>query len=478
MRRPNPILALVALLAFLVSGRPSAFEVPVAAAELQIKWPTRNIQVALSTSLTAPSPAIKADSDVLGAVRRALASWSRAANVNFVEVTSKLQSVSPVNSGDGVSLITVAATEENLALFSEGNTTARTRVFYDPDSGDISEADIVINPFPYSGDTSLQFSTDGSVGTYDLESTLAHELGHLLGLGHSRVIGATMQATQALNGTYGLPATTERTLSEADQAAVRSLYETPEKVGSIEGRIQNNIDGSLVPVAAGHVWIEDLETGRVIAGGVTNALGRFNLSGVPEGNYRAMVEYVQSPSAGSAATAAETLTTTELPTAAELPAVAELSTAVDRKPALRQRAFRSVEIAGRLRVTADKPVALNYVLVPPQNSSPALRPRFIGINSELSTVPVPATAGKKLTLSVAGEGLDLIPGSGLVFNSPFITVDQASLGLPQLRGATLVITFDVTIAANAPPGDYSVRLQANSGEVAYLVGGIKVNPAR
>ncbi len=93
-------------------------------------------------------------------------------------------------------------------------------------------------------------------------------------------------------------------------------------------------------------------------------------------------------------------------------------------------------------------------------------------------MPVPATPGKKFTISVAGEGLDLVPGSGLVFNSPFITVDQASLGLPQLRGATLVISFDVTIAANAPPGDYSVRLQANSGEVAYLVGSIKVNPAK
>jgi hypothetical protein len=464
MRRANPILAIVALLAFLVAGQPSTFELPVAAPELKIKWPTKTIQVALSTSLTAPSPAIKPDSDVMGAVRRALNSWARAANVSFVSVSSKAQSVSPVNDGDGISLITVAATEENLALFSNGNTTARTRVFYDPDSGDISEADIVINPFPYSPEASLQFSTDGSPGTYDLESTLAHELGHLLGLSHSHVIGATMQAAQALNGTYGLPAITERTLSDADQAAARSLYETPDKVGSIEGRIQNSIGGNFVPVASGHVWIEDLESGKVIAGSLTNAGGRFSISGVPEGNYRALLEYVDPSSDSAASTAAATLTT------------AEIFTTVDRKSGLRQRAFRSVEIASRLRVTADKPTPLNYVLVPPQNSQPALRPRFIGINGELSTVAVPAMAGSKLTLSVAGEGLDLIPGSGLVFNSPFITVDQASLGLPQFRGATPVISFEVTIAANAPPGDYSVRLQANSGEVAYLVGGIKVNP--
>ena len=165
MRRPNPILALMVVLAFFASGKPSSFDLPAAAQEKQIKWPIRNIQIALSTSLTLPSPAIKPDSDVLGAVHRALSSWSRAANINFVEVPSKLQSVSPAAKGDGVSLITIAATIENVELFSEGTTTARTRVFYDENTGDITEADIVINPYPYSekGD-GLQFSTDGTAG--------------------------------------------------------------------------------------------------------------------------------------------------------------------------------------------------------------------------------------------------------------------------------------------------------------------------
>ena len=457
MRRPNAILALMALLAFVVSGQPSSFDLPASSQGRQIRWPTKSIQIALSTSLTAPSPAIKPESDVLGALQRALDSWSRAANVTFVEVTSKAQSVSPTNGGDGVSLITVAATAENLALFGEGNTTARTRVFYDPDTGEISEADIVINPFPYSGDSeSLQFSTDGTPGTYDLESTLAHEIGHFLGLNHSHVIGATMQASQALNGTYGLPAITQRTLSEADQAACRSLYGAREKVGSIEGRILNSIDGNLLPATAAHVWIEDLATGRVMASSLAIAGGRFSINGVPPGNYRAMVEYLDGAASESAA----------------------LSAASDRKSAARQRAFRSVEIASRVRVAADKSTPLNYVLVPPQNSPPALNPRFIGINGELSTVPVPAEAGKKFTLYVGGEGVDQIPGSGLVFSSPFLTVDPASLTLQQFHNSTPVISFEVSVAANAPPGDYSIRLQSNSGELAYLVGGVTIDPAK
>ena len=227
MRRTNPILVLLALLAFVTSSQPSSFDLPAAAQERQIKWPTRNIQIALSTSLWSPSSAIKPESDVLGAVHRALASWSRAANINFVEVSSKSQSVSPATGGDGVSLITIAGTADNVSLFREGNTTARTRVFYDLDTGEINEADIAINPYPYSEKgAALQFSTDGSPGTYDLESTLAHETGHLLGLNHSHVIGATMQASQALNGTYDLPAITERSESES--------VTTPARVRRIE----------------------------------------------------------------------------------------------------------------------------------------------------------------------------------------------------------------------------------------------------
>jgi hypothetical protein len=455
MRRLNPILALMAILAFVTSSQPSSFDLPAAAQEREIKWPARIIQVALSTSLSAASPAIKPESDVLGAVHRALASWSRAANIKFVEVSSRKQSVSPTSGGDGVNLITIAGTGDNLALFAEGNTTARTRVFYDLDTGEINEADIVINPYPYSETgAALQFSTDGTPGTYDLESTLAHEIGHLLGLSHSHVIGATMQASQALNGTYGLPAITERTLSDSDQAAARSLYGPREKTGSIEGRILSSVGGSLLPAIAAHVWIEDLDNGKVMASGLTSSSGRFNFNSVPPGNYRAMVEYLD----------------------AAVKEANALTAAGDRQPAVRGRAFRSVEMRSSLRVITDKPTPLNYVLVPPQNGAPVIIPRFIGLNGELSSVPVPVAAGEKITVYVGGEGVDQIPGNGLVLSSPFMSIDPASLTREEFHRSTPVISFTVTVAANAPPGDYTLKLQSNTGEVAYLVGSLTINP--
>lgn len=452
MRRQNSILALMAILTLVVSVRPSSFDLPAAIQERQLKWPSRTIQIALSTSLTAPSAAVRPDSDVIGALRRALDSWSRAANIKFVDVASKAQSVSPAGKGDGVSLITIAPTTENVELFAAGNTTARTRVFFDEKTGDITEADVVINPYPYSQKgEALQFSTDGTSGTYDLESTFAHEIGHLLGLSHSQVIGATMQATQALNGTYGLPALTERSLSDADLEAVRALYGLREGTGTLEGRVLINIDGGLAPANAAHVWIEDVDTGKVMAGSLTDADGRFSLSSVPLGNYRALVEYVEKP-------------------------VVEDDALSNRRSSRRERAFRSVEMRSRVSVVSDKPLAVNYVLVPPQNTAPTVNARFIGTNGDLSTVPVPIMPGQKVTVYVGGEGVDEIPGSGLVLSSPFMSIDPTTLTLERSFGSLPVISFEVSVAPDAPPGDYTLRLQANSGELAYFVGGLTINP--
>lgn len=405
----------------------------------RIRWPKKTIPVAFSTSLLSPGPNIKPDSDVAGAANRALARWSSLTNINFVVTWSSSASVSPAEAGDGVSLITVAVTPEN-ELFNSDSTTGRTRVFFDPENGNIAEADISINPRPRAVDgTELQFSTDGTPGTYDLEATFTHEIGHLLGLDHSAMLSSTMQSRQAFNGIFGLPAFNERTLSEDDRQKVRSLYGPKQKLGRIEGRlVDNRTPGALTALNGVNVWAENVATGRVIASDVTADDGSYRLEGLAPGQYRVMV-----------AAASETGPNTA-------------------------PKFRSFELSNQVAVKTDSATPLNSSLVPAQAT--ALSPKVVGLNAELSTVALPLAPGKRVKVYLGGEGVDQVPGTSILVNSPFFTVDPSSLAREQIAAPFLVVSFELQVAPNAPFGDYTIRLQSNSGETAYVPGAITIDP--
>ena len=441
-----PVAIIISVAMFFSLGSRERLEIrdsfelePTAQTVRKIRWPRKTIQVALSTSLLSPGSNIKPDSDVVGAARRALARWANLSNITFVVTWTSLTSISPADAGDKISLITIALTPENEAFNSE-TTTGRTRVFFDPETGNIAEADISINPRPRAEDgTQLQFSTDGTPGTYDLEATFTHEIGHLLGLDHSAVLSSTMQGRQAFNGTFGLPALTERTLSEDDRQKVRSLYGTRLRLGRIEGRLADNrTPGALSPLNGVHVWAESVANGRVIASDITADDGTYKLEGLVPGSYRVMV----SSTADTASSAAQK--------------------------------FRSFELSSQVAVKADVATPLNSNLVPPQAS--ALNPRVIGLNAELSTVALPLAPGKRVKIYLGGEGVDQVPGTSIVVNSPFFTVDPSSLAREQIVAPFPVVSIELQVAANAPFGDYSLRLQSNSGETAYVPGAITIDP--
>lgn len=420
---------------------------PVAQTSRRIKWPRRTIEVALSNSLLSPGAHIKPGSDVVGAARRAFSRWSSNASISFVISWSSQNSVSPSDDRDGISLLTVADTLDNEA-FNADSTTGRTRVFFDPETGAIQEADISINPRPRSAEgADLQFSTDGSPGTYDLEATFTHEIGHLLGLDHSNVLASTMQSRQAFNGTYGLPAFTERTLSEDDRQRIRSLYGPKQRVGKIEGRLfDTSVGPNLTPATSVHVWAENVATGRVVASYVTAEDGAYVLGELPPGKYRVIV-------GGSAP-----------------------NDGVEGLSIGGQRRLGSVEIGNQINVKSDGVSTVNYNLLPVQSTVTRLNPRLIGLNGDLSVVALPLEPGKKFKIYLSGEGVDNVPGTSISVSSPYFTVDAATLTKEQLPTSLPVVSFEVKVAANAPFGDYTLRLQSNSGEVAQVPGALTIDP--
>lgn len=394
----------------------------------RLRWRTNLIPIAVSKSLTKPNPYIKPDTDVSGAVERSLASWEKAANIKFQITWTDKQTVSPAGkSGDGVSLITVAATPENLILFGgDGQSvSARTRIFFNG-KGSITEADIVLNPYE-------QFSTDGTVGTFDLEATLTHEIGHLLGLEHTFVTGATMHSHTGKNGVYNLPDFGARTLAEDDVAGVRALYGAnaadADCCGTLNGKLTTASGKTPVDL---RVWAEESTSGRVAAGVLTNSDGSFQIGGLSAGRYKI---YAQS---GEKAVK-----------------------------------FYSVEDLGEVEIIRGKSQSLNRKVSGGSRKDFDLQ--YIGFNGQISELAIPVNGGKSYIIYVGGKNLSA-ETTAVGFNSPYLQVTPKSLVNHDYGDDISVISFEVKVASGIPAGEYSFFLQKANEKSQFAVGSLTVEP--
>jgi len=404
------------------------------------RWLRNPIIVSLSTSLDSPPANVRAGSDVRAAVQRALQTWSDAAGIQFLETNSSNEKISPSNDGDGVSLITVSAA--NLAEFESSDAPARTRVFFDS-GGTTIEADIALNP-------AVQFSDDGAFGTYDLESTFAHEIGHLLGVPHSGVIGATMQPRQGKNGLYGLPAFTQRSLSAADINAVRALYSEQSAYSSISGRLTSNTAGRARAIFGAQMFTEDVSTGGVVGSSISSTAGAYRVDGLNAGVYRIFAQPLDGAVPADEIVRGPQSETTPL--------------------------FRSFVASNKspsqsVNISANADLKLSFFVFA---RTPALTPRLIGMNGELSTAPLPLRPGDTLTIYVAGEGIDEVAPDGISISSPLISIVPGSLREAKFDTPFPAISFEITVADSIQFGDYTIRLQTTKGELAFLPGAITI----
>lgn len=264
---------LVALAAILLLS--SQFRASSPELSRDAKWATASIRLAVSNSV---GSAQNIRGNPIPVIGKSLALWSAAADVEILYYQSDLVAISPKGKGDGVSLLTMARTPEDISLFPReaSSPAAFTRVFFNA-KGQITEADILLNPF-------ASFSTDNTFDTYDLQDVVTHEIGHLLGLRHSSLWGSVMFASLAKNVGH-LPARAfDRRLPATDAASLKALYgPRPSDVidccGSLDLRISGGEGASRI-----QAWIEEIGTGRVVAASEASR-GLARIGGIPAGTY-------------------------------------------------------------------------------------------------------------------------------------------------------------------------------------------------
>lgn len=394
--------------------------------DLRLRWKNSTIRIALSNSLTRQNPNIRPGSDVTGAIQRSLDNWEKVADIKFQTVWTDKQTLSPAgNAGDGVSLITIAQTPENLLLFSSDSETisARTRTFFNR-RGFITEADIVLNPYQ-------QFSTDGAFGTFDLEATLTHEIGHLLGLEHSFIMGATMHSNQGKNGTYNVSGFSSRTLAETDIAAIRALYGTKFDdetcCGTVSGRL-SLFNGKAARYF--QVWAEDAETGRVISGVLTGLDGSYRIEGLPAGEYKV---YSQK---------------------------------IGEKP---ENSFPTEKL-GEASIQKGKSADVTKKL---QSRAETFNLQYIGLNGQVSELAVPVNGGKSYYIYIGGKNFQA-DEADIAFNSPNITVTRNSLIKHDYGADISVVSFEVKVSDKTPLGEYGIFVKTRNGTTECLAGSLIV----
>lgn len=391
------------------------------------RWRNSAIRIAVSGSLLKQNPNMKADSDASGAVARSLATWAKAADVSFQDSVSDKQNVSQSgNQGDGVSLITIAATPENLLLFSKNpqETAATTRVFFDR-RGFITEADIVLNPYQ-------QFSTDGTFGTFDLESTLTHEIGHLLGLEHSSVLSATMHDNYGKNGVLGLQNFVPRTLAEIDIAAIRAKYgsnidESGECCGAISGKVTGPNGRAAKSV---HVWAENTGTGKLSAETTAGADGGFRFEGLAAGDYTI---YAQRTTGFKTVIPAQEI-------GKALVDIGETTVATKRLTTVTASDFKL---------------------------------QYLGFNGQLSGLAVPLNSGRTYTVYLGGKNFDK-DSISISFNSPFLSVSPKTIANVDFGGEISAVSFEIRVDPLTPVGEYSVIAESEGTGRAVIIGGIVI----
>ena len=387
----------------------------------------------------------------LNAVRAAFGQWQSipGSALRFEEAVSLPPAPDLMDPTDGTNVIYWAKTSDLVAggTISLRGTLGLTLTSSRAD-GTLLGADIVLNGFERQWFT--DFNDRQNPGFF-AETTLLHEIGHLLGLDHCPLGGATMAPT----GGTGVDA--RHGLSADEIAFARAAYGDAAglaHLGHLTGRVR--MDGAGVFGAA--VGVEDA-AGNLLGATVTGAGGSFVLNALPPGVHQLRVWPLDPAEAeqwlirGAEVGDPYYRATTEfLPTANQPVTVSQSRTnthdvtVTSGRPAFRIAYLRQPAPNGQASTLSPLPAVL----------SPGQSNIVIGVYS-------PDLPLNGATLRLTGDGVS----HSLTYPQPAMDLGGGLV----LRG----LLVSVSVATNATPGLRSLVVQQGAS-LAYANGYVKILP--
>lgn len=240
------------------------------------------------TDVTAPQ--------LQGAIGRAFTTWAAVPRTSLGHRFVGFTGAEPVG-GDGLTVIGFRNRPEL------DRTLAAASFEVDDVTGRILEVDIYFNSSqPWS------VAAGGRAGSFDLESVGVHEVGHLLGLGHSGLGetelraegGRRVVAKRAVMFPIAYPGGNidDRTLEADDKAGITELYGTSDAIrntGSLSGRVTLGGQG----IFGAHITAVHTATGDMVGGFSLTSRGDFVISGLVPGLYIVRAEPLDDADLGS-----------------------------------------------------------------------------------------------------------------------------------------------------------------------------------
>lgn len=230
------------------------------------------------------------------AVARAFSTWAGVPNVSLTHSFIGFTNAEPFTA-DGASVIGFRSRPDL------ERTLAAATFQLDAITGEIIESDIFFNTaFVWS------VATAGQADRYDLESVGLHEVGHLLGLGHSAIGETEIRPTggrrvlgkRAVMFPIAYPPGNieDRTLEADDRAGITDAYSfatSARDTGAIVGRVTLNGAG----IFGAHITALNTRTGELIGGFTLDSGGNFAIGGLPAGLYVVRAEPIDDADVGS-----------------------------------------------------------------------------------------------------------------------------------------------------------------------------------